>query len=91
MADMSGQDPSEIIMATVDEERKGATFSGLTATRKSPIKRKLSRTQIESIFSAGTRAAPVTYFVCDHNLTALQIFLGDSGFNKSLTCLTAKH
>lgn len=28
MADMSGQDPSEIIMATVDEERKGATFSG---------------------------------------------------------------
>jgi len=25
---MSGQDPSEIIMATVDEERKGATFSG---------------------------------------------------------------
>ena len=28
MADMSGQDPSEILMATVDEERKGATFSG---------------------------------------------------------------
>ena len=28
MADMSGQDPSEITMATVDEERKGATFSG---------------------------------------------------------------
>jgi citrate synthase len=28
MADMSGQDPSEIIMATVDEERKGVTFSG---------------------------------------------------------------
>ncbi|MEP0859374.1 hypothetical protein [Trichocoleus sp. DQ-U1] len=28
MADMSGQDPSEIIMATVDEERKGTTFSG---------------------------------------------------------------
>ena len=25
---MSGQDPSEIIMATVDEERKGTTFSG---------------------------------------------------------------
>ncbi|MEG4939704.1 hypothetical protein [Microcoleus sp. F4-D5] len=28
MADMSGQDPSEIKMATVDEEEKGATFSG---------------------------------------------------------------
>lgn len=28
MADMSGQDPSEIKMATVDEEQKGATFSG---------------------------------------------------------------
>ena len=28
MADMSGQDPSEIIMATVEEEQKGATFSG---------------------------------------------------------------
>lgn len=28
MADMSGQDPSEIPMAKVDEERKGATFSG---------------------------------------------------------------
>ncbi len=28
MADMSGQDPSEITMATVDEERTGATFSG---------------------------------------------------------------
>lgn len=28
MADTSGQDPSEILMATVDEERKGATFSG---------------------------------------------------------------
>ncbi|MGB3208106.1 MAG: hypothetical protein WBB28_24245 [Crinalium sp.] len=25
VADMSGQDPSEIIMATVDEEQKGAT------------------------------------------------------------------
>ncbi|MBE9094730.1 hypothetical protein [Tychonema sp. LEGE 07203] len=28
MADMSGQDPSEIKMATVDEEKKGAAFSG---------------------------------------------------------------
>jgi hypothetical protein len=28
MADMSGQDPSEIKMATVDEEQKGAKFSG---------------------------------------------------------------
>ncbi|MEG3909381.1 hypothetical protein [Microcoleus sp. Pol12B5] len=28
MPDMSGQDPSEIKMATVDEEEKGATFSG---------------------------------------------------------------
>ena len=28
MAHISGQDPSEITMATVDEERKGATFSG---------------------------------------------------------------
>ncbi|MEG5032362.1 hypothetical protein [Microcoleus sp. AT3-D2] len=28
MPDMSGQDPSEIKMATVDEEQKGATFSG---------------------------------------------------------------
>lgn len=28
MADMSGQDPSEIKMATVHEEEKGATFSG---------------------------------------------------------------
>jgi hypothetical protein len=28
MSDMSGQDPSEIKMATVDEEQKGATFSG---------------------------------------------------------------
>ncbi|PSB05705.1 hypothetical protein C7B69_25000 [filamentous cyanobacterium Phorm 46] len=28
MADMSGQDPSEIKMATVDQEQKGATFSG---------------------------------------------------------------
>ena len=28
MADMSGQDPSEITMATVHEERKGVTFSG---------------------------------------------------------------
>ncbi|MGB7442115.1 MAG: hypothetical protein WA919_13670 [Coleofasciculaceae cyanobacterium] len=29
MADTSGQDPSKIIMGTVDEERKGATFSGI--------------------------------------------------------------
>ena len=28
MSDMSGQDPSEIKMATIDEEQKGATFSG---------------------------------------------------------------
>ncbi|MEH2121260.1 hypothetical protein [Nostoc sp.] len=28
MADKSGQDPSEITVATVDEERKGTTFSG---------------------------------------------------------------
>ena len=28
MPDMSGQDPSEIKMATVHEEEKGATFSG---------------------------------------------------------------